>query len=88
MATSYRVSWRVRAERPEPGLRDALARRLGEAAEVGAENDGVRVTFVVSADDSSTAQLGTRSEIERALQDAGLGDADVTVDEPDVRAST
>jgi hypothetical protein len=96
MATAYEVSFHVRTDGSVTAIQDVLTQTLHGTDDVSAptvlrsgdEHPVLLVSMTVSANDSSEAGLAARGAIDDAVRDAGLSEDSVTVDAPEIRASS
>jgi len=96
MATAYEVSFHVRTGGSVTAIQDVLKQQLHGTAEMseptvlrsGDEYPLLLVSMRVTANDSSEAGLAARAALDDAVRDAGLSEDAVTVDAPEIRASS
>jgi hypothetical protein len=96
MATAYEVGFQVHTDGSVTAIQDVLTQTLHGTDEISAptvlrSGDEVPVLLVsmtVNANDSSEAGLAARAAINDAVRDAGLSENAVTVDAPEIRASS
>lgn len=96
MATAYEVSFHARTDGSVTAIQDVLTQTLRETDEISAptvlrsgdEYPTLLVTMRVTANDSSAAGLAARAALDDAVRDAGMSEDAVTVDAPEIRAST
>jgi hypothetical protein len=96
VATAYEVSFHVRTSGSVTAIRDVLTQTLDGTDEIseptvlrsGHEYPELLVSMTVNAHDSSEAGLAARAALDDAVRDAGLSEDAVTVDAPDVQASS
>jgi hypothetical protein len=96
MATAYQVNFQVHTSTSVTAIKDVLTQTLHETDEIseptvlrtGDEYPVLLVSMRVNANDSSEAGLAARAAIDDAVRDAGLSVDAVTVDPPEIRASS
>jgi hypothetical protein len=96
VATAYGVSFHVRTSGSVTAIQHVLAQTLHGTDEIseptvlrsGAEYPELLVSMTVNANDSSEAGLAARAALDDAVRDAGLSEDAVTVEAPDIRASS
>jgi hypothetical protein len=96
VATAYEVNFHVRTSSSVTAIQDVLTQTLHGTDEIseptvlrsGDEYPVLLVSMTVNANDSSEAGLAARGVLDDAVRDAGLSEDAVTVDAPDVRASS
>jgi hypothetical protein len=96
VATAYEVSVQVHTSSSVTAVEDVLTQTLHETEEVsepavlrsGDAYPVLHVSMTVNANDSSEAGLAARRAIDDAVHNAGLSEDAVTVDAPEVRASS
>ena len=96
MATAYEVSFHVRTGSSVTAIQDVLTQTLHGTDEISAptvlrsgdEYPLLLVSMTVNANDSSEAGLAARAALDDAVRDAGLSEDAVTVDAPEIQASS
>ena len=96
MATAYKVSFHVRTSSSVTAIQDVLTQTLHGTKEFsdptvlrsGDEYPRLLINMTVTANDSSDAGLAARAALDDAVRDAGLSEDAVTVDAPEIQASS
>jgi flagellar basal body P-ring protein FlgI len=96
VATAYEVSVQVHISSSVTAVEDVLTQTLHETDKVsepavfrsGDTYPVLHISMTVNANDSSEAGLAARRAIDDAVRNAGLSEDAVTVDAPEIRASS
>jgi hypothetical protein len=96
VATAYEVNFQVHTSGSVTAIQDVLTQTLHGTDQItaptmlrsGDELPVLLVSMKVNANDSSEAGLAARATIDDAVREAGLSEDAVTVDPPEIRASS